>query len=238
MDFKDKVVLVTGASRGIGAGLALAFAEAGAKVVINYLKSEKEAEQLAKKIKDLGTDFFLVKADVSQRKEVEKMANLVLKKFGRIDFLINNAGIITQNSNWEEITEKDWQKTLLVNLKGVFECSRVIGKIMLKQKYGKIVNISSLRGTFGAPEAIAYAASKAGVENLTKSFAKAFLSFVNVNCLALGRINLGMGYLLKEKKDKRIGKIEDVVNRIFFLVSDESKYITGQTLFLDGRGGL
>jgi len=237
-NFKDKIVLITGASRGIGAGLALAFAEKKARIVINFLSSKKEAQILSKKIKNLGTDFLLVKADISHRKEVEKVLDSVLKKFGRIDILINNAGIVTGSSDWRKISEKDWRRTLDVNLKGVFECCRAFGRIMLKQKYGKIVNISSLRGIFGGSEVIAYAASKAGVENLTKSFAKALAPFINVNCLTLGRINLGMGCALKNRGDKNVRKIENVVNKIFFLVSDKSKHITGQTLFLDGRKSL
>jgi 3-oxoacyl-[acyl-carrier protein] reductase len=243
MTFKQKVVLITGASRGIGCGLALAFGNEKAKVVVNYLTSKKEALEIVKKILGVGGEAIPIKTDISKKKDIEKMVKLVMKKFGRIDILINNAGVSLQPSSWQEISEKNWEKIFKVDLKSVFECSRAVGQIMLKQKYGKIINISSLRGYLGGPEVVAYAAAKAGVDNLTKSFAKALAPYINVNGISLGLMNIGMSRFSSEKQKRdwankalirKVGKIEDVINVIKFLADDSSSFITGQTIIVDG----
>ena len=242
--FKDKVVLITGASHGLGRKLAFEFGKEKASVVINYFQSKKEAEEVKDKLKnDYQIEAIVVRADVSKRGDVEKMLEKILNKFNSIDILINNAGIVLDPASWKEINEINWERTLAVNLKGVFECCRAVGQVMLKQKFGKIINISSLRGILGGAEVIAYAAAKAGVDNLTKSFAKALAPDVNVNGLSLRTINIGMGKLIKKNEiepltqktlSKRIGEIDDVINGVFFLASDKSNYITGQTLVIDG----
>lgn len=246
MNFQNKVVLITGSGRGIGASLALAFAQSGASVIVNYFHSKKEAILVVNKIKTLGRKAIAIKADVSKRKDVEFLVNEAIRKFGRIDVLINNAGIV-ESCSWENISEKDWHRTIDINLKGVFECGRIVGQQMLKQKYGKIINIVSLRGFLGAEDIMAYAAAKAGVINLTKSFAKAFAPFVNVNCLCLGPINVGMNQknnlernkqLTNQTLIKRLGKIEDVINGVRFLASDKSSFITGHILMVDGGANL
>lgn len=242
MNFANKIVFVTGASRGIGNALAIAFAEKKAKVVVNYNSSKKEAEKTVKQITDSGGQAIKIKANVSKKKEVDKMVKQIIKKEKKIDILINNAGVV-ESSSWRNLNDKDWQKVIEVNLKGVFECSRAVGLLMLSQKYGKIINISSLRGLLGAEDIIAYGAAKAGVINLTKSFAKALSPNVNVNCIALGRMNIGMSKTAnknkvkkfsKETLVKRIGNIDDIVKAVFFFASQESSFITGQTLIVDG----
>jgi 3-oxoacyl-[acyl-carrier protein] reductase len=245
MEFEEKVVLITGASRGLGRELALAFAGQGAVVAAGFHHSKREAESLEKEIKSFGGRVMLVKLDVSRRKDVEKTISRVVKKFGRLDVLVNTAAIALKDDSLQA-KEKDWEQILAINLKGVFECSRAIAEVMLKQKSGKIVNLSSLRGRLGGEAAMAYAASKAGVENLTKSLAKALAPFVNVNAVAPGKIDCGMGkinprekaYWAKRNLLGRVGQAEEVVNAVLFLSSSRADFITGEILAVDGGAGL
>ena len=247
MEFQGKTVLITGASRGIGRSLALAFGQHKAKVVVNFLKSSREADEVVQQIRKMKGTAIKVKADVSKRGDVERLVKRTLKEFNKIDILINNAGIVSDKPYWQEISEKDCEMTIVVNLKSVFECSRLVGKLMLKQKRGRIINISSLRGILGASDIVVYGAAKAGVINLTKSFAKALAPNVNVSCLCLGGMNIGMSKTAEVDKvkkgpkktlSKRTGKVEDIVNAILFLASEKSGFITGQTLIVDGGASL
>jgi 3-oxoacyl-[acyl-carrier protein] reductase len=244
--FENKVVLITGASRGIGRQLALAFSKQGAVVVANYHNSKKEALSLEKTVKDNGGQIILEYADISKRKDVKKMSESISRRYGRIDILVNNAGVVTEPADWMSLREDGWKRTIGVNLKGVYECSRCVGKTMLNQKYGKMINISSVVSISGADYAVAYAAAKAGVDNLTKSFAKALSPYVNVNSIAFGRLNLGINSkrdasihcMMKDNLMQRPGQAEDAINTVFFLASDASGFITGQTLVVDGGGSL
>lgn len=247
MEFENKVILITGASRGIGQDLALTFGRMGARVVVNYFKSTREANTVVKMIEKSKGEAIKIKADVSRRNAVKKMIAQIIKKYDRIDVLINNAGAVFNPADWHNISENNLNKTIGLNLMGTFTCIREIAPIMLKQHSGIIVNIASLCGMLGASEIIAYAAAKAGVINLTKSFAKELAPRVRVNCLVLGRINYGMSKVIDKTLVKkysqetlvdRMGKVEDVVNSIKFLVSKQSSFITGQSLIIDGGASL
>lgn len=245
--FKNLVILITGSSHGIGKVMALNFAKLGAIVIINYHQSKKEAIETLKEITDQGGKAVIIKADISKSKEVRSMVKQIIKSNHRIDILINNAGGVTENSDWTKQTQTDWEKTISLNLTGCFNCLSIIGPIMLKQKFGKIINISSLRSILGAKDLVAYSASKAGVDNLTKSFAKILCPFVTVNCIAPSRMNCGMGKMknindVKNSKKtnllNKLGNPLDVFYAAKFLSSPESDFITGQTLILDGGSSL
>jgi len=241
MRFKDKVVLITGASRGIGKATALLFAKEGAKVIVNYNNSEKEANEVIKEISKIGTDAIAVKCDVSKEEEVKKMISEVIKKFGKIDTLVNNAGIVS-DTPFEKRTVEQFKRTLEVNLIGVFLCSKYAFKHMARG--GKIVNISSTNGyNTGGPDSIDYDASKAGVINMTRRLAQEFAPNINVNSIAPGWINTEMNkdlpknYVREESNKiylKRFGEPEEISKAVLFLASDDASYITGTTLVVDG----
>src|SRR3989344_327549 len=225
MKLKNKIVLVTGASRGIGRATALLLAKEGAKVVVNYNKSEKEANELVRDIKNVS-EGVSIKCDVSDEKQVKSMIESAIKKFGRIDILINNAGIVL-DTPFEKRTLEQFRKTLDVNLVGAFLCSKYAIKHM--PKGGVIINISSTNGIdCGGPDSIDYDASKAGVISLTKGLAKELAPGIRVNCIAPGWIETDMNKSLpkdyvKEETDriylKRFGKPEEIAKTILFLVS-------------------
>lgn len=243
MKLKNRVALITGSGRGIGRGIALEFAKQGANVVVNYLHSEKDAKETVKQIKKLGSEAFAVKADVSKIDEVSSMVKMVVEKFGRIDILINNAGVITRPGDYKNMTEVDFNKTIDVNLKGTYNCIKAIIPIMKKQKSGRIINIGSVFGILGAAPVAAYCAAKAGVINLTKSLAKELAPDILVNCVAPGTIDTDMTRaggeeLIKHISEntplKRMGKPEEVAKAVLFLASDDSSFITGHILVVDG----
>lgn len=243
MDFKGKTVVVTGGSRGIGKAIALKYGALGANVVINYNSSDALANEVVAEIVAMGGDALAVKADVTIKEDIEKMANEAVAKFGKIDYLVNNAGI-TSDGLLIRMKESDWDKVLDTNLKGTFLCTQEIGKRMLKQKAGKIVNITSVVGVSGNAGQANYAASKAGVIGFTKSVAKEFASRgITVNAVAPGFIATDMtdklsDDLIEEYKKaiplNRLGSAEDVANMVVFLTSDASSYITGQIIHVDG----
>jgi 3-oxoacyl-[acyl-carrier protein] reductase len=243
-EFLNKVVLITGSSHGIGKGIAQRLGKKGAIVVINYLKSKKAADEIVKEINQQKKGSAIaIKADVSKINSVAKMTRQIIKKFNRIDILINNAGIVYEPADWINISPKNWDKTIATNLTGVFNCIKTIAPIMTKQKKGNILNISSIAGLFGNTYCPAYSASKAGVINLTPTFAKELAPYINVNSLAPGLTNTRWHkYKDKEYKQnaikniplKRIGEIDDIVNAVEFLISEKSSFITGQTLIIDG----
>lgn len=239
----DKVVLITGSSRGIGKAIALKFAEKGAKVIVNYVNSKKEAEEVVKKIEEIGSEAITIKCDVSKEDEVKKMVKESVDKFGKIDVLVNNAGIIF-DVPFENKTVDQWKRTLDVNLIGTFLCTKYVVEEMSKQKSGNIINISSTNGidTYDS-ESIDYDASKAGVNIFTKCMAKELAPNIRVNCIAPGWVDtdinkdLPKDYVEEEKKRiclKRFGKPEEIANVVLFLASDESSFMTGSIVVVDG----
>ncbi len=244
MELYDKVALITGAARGIGRAIALKLYTHGANIVINDIVSENEINQNLQEIKKGTNEVIGIKADITKLDEVEKMIKEIIKKFGKIDFLVNNAGII-RDSLLIRMKEGDWDAVINVNLKGAFNCSRTVAKYMMRQKTGgKIVNISSVIGLIGNIGQSNYAASKAGIIGLTKSMAKELaLRNINVNAVAPGFIETDMTQKLPEKirsglQEKiplrRLGTVEDVAQVVYFLISEASDYITGQVIKVDG----
>lgn len=240
---KDKVAIVTGGSRGIGKAIVLALGKEGVKVLINYRGNESAALETLDELKKLGGEGEIFKADVSVEEEVEKMFNFVLEKWGKLDILVNNAGI-TKDNLLIRMKDEEWDQVINTNLKGVFLCTRAAIKIMMKQRSGKIVNISSIIGLRGNIGQANYAAAKAGIIGFTKSVAKEVASRgITVNAIAPGFITTDMTEVLSEEMKKRIldeiplgrfGTPEDVANAVKFLVSDEASYITGIVLSVDG----
>lgn len=240
---KGNCAVVTGATKGIGRAIALKLASLGADIVINYRSSIEEAEDLKQEIENLGVKTLLVKADVSVAEEAESLINEAKKCFGKVDILVNNAGIVKDNLILRMKME-DFNKVIDVNLKGTFNCLKYVSPIMLRQKSGKIINISSVVGIVGNAGQVNYAASKAGVIGMTKSLAKELGSRgIQVNAVAPGYINTAMTECFNEKiKDemlkviplKKFGEPEDVAKVVGFLASDDADYITGQVIHVDG----
>ena len=230
-----KTVLITGASHGIGKAIAKEFAQNGYKVVINYNSSKQEAEELVKEINGLA-----IKADVSKENEVEQMFELVKQKFGKIDVLVNNAGVALKKMICDTTLE-DWQRVININLTGSFLVSKCAIKNMMYEG-GKIINISSVFGVSGASCEGAYSASKAGIIALTKSMAKEYAN-VCINCVCPGAIDTKMNdNLSQEEKQElineipagRLGTCEEVAKTVLFLSSDAADYITGQVISING----
>ncbi len=243
MSMEKRTAIITGAARGIGRAIALRLARDGVNVVINYTSAEKEAEETAREAEKLGVQALLVQADVSKEEEVEQLFEKALNLTGRIDILINNAGI-TRDNLILRMKEEDFDRVIEINLKGSYNCMKKASRIMLKQRYGRIINISSVVGLRGNPGQVNYAASKAGVIGMTKSLAKELASRnITVNALAPGMIETKMSEQMSEAAKKqmlsmipagRIGRPEDVANAAAFLAGEEAAYITGQVLCVDG----
>ena len=237
----NKVVIVTGASRGIGRGIAEYLARNSFLVIANYNKSEKEAEELKKMLADDNIFIDIYKADVSKREEVKKLVQYIIDKYGKIDVVINNAGI-DQIKMFLDITDDDWDLMIKTNLNSVFYMCQEALPYMIKRKEGSIINISSIWGLKGASCESAYSVTKAGIDALTKSLAKELgPSNIRVNSIAPGIINTDMNKFLNENEKKeiideiplqRIGKVEDVAQCTKWLI--EEKYITGQVIQIDG----
>ena len=244
----DKVALITGASRGIGSAIAKKFSQEGAKVIINYNQSKKEAINLEKDLQKQGVEVISLKADVSNTEEIAFMIEEIVKRFGRIDILVNNAGILF-SATFDATTENIWDKTMDINLKGAFLCCKEVVPIMLKHGKGKIINISSICGLAerSALRNTAYVVSKAGLIGLTRSLAVNLGPKINVNAICPGLTETDMVNALGEKRVKagvdesilkRIGKPEDIANAALFLASSESDFITGEILAVSGGRGL
>lgn len=238
---KDRVAIVTGSSRGIGRATALALATEGAKVVVNYASSSSAADEVVKTIVDRGGEAIALKADVSKTEEVDSLIQETLDKFGRIDVLVNNAGI-TRDTLLLRMKPEDWQAVIDLNLTGVFLCTKAVSKLMLKQKSGRIINITSVAGQMGNPGQANYSAAKAGVIGFTKTVAKELASRgVTVNAVAPGFIATDMTHdlkadeILKAIPLGRYGEAEEVAGMIRFLACDRAAaYITGQVFNVDG----
>lgn len=243
MMLNDSVAIVTGSGRGIGRAIALELAVAGAKVVINYAGRSDKAEETVELIRQAGGESLAVQADVSKADDVDRLIQTTLDHFGKINILVNNAGI-TRDSLLLRMKEADWDAVLATNLKGVFLCTKAVSKGMLKQRSGVIVNISSVVGLSGNAGQANYAAAKAGVVGFSKSIAKEFAPRgIRVNVVAPGYIITDMTETLPEGVQSeilrgiplgRLGKPEDVAKMVRFLVSPEASYITGQTFCVDG----
>ena len=243
MILEGKVAIVTGASRGIGRSVAIALGKAGAKVIINYAGNVLAAEEVKSIIEAAGGQGVLIQADVANDEAVASMVKETMASFGKIDILVNNAGI-TRDNLLMRMKEEDWDAVINTNLKGVFMCTKAVSRVMMKQRSGKIVNMTSVVGLTGNAGQSNYAAAKAGVIGFTKSMAKELASRgITVNAIAPGFINTDMTATLPEQvKAEYITKIpvghlgspEDVAAAVIFLVSDSATYITGQTLHVDG----
>ncbi|UOQ93189.1 3-oxoacyl-[acyl-carrier-protein] reductase [Halobacillus shinanisalinarum] len=239
----EQVALVTGASRGIGQAIALELAKNGAKVAVNYSGSEERAEAVVQEIKDNGGEAIKIQANVSQADDVSRMVKTVVEEFGRLDILVNNAGI-TRDNLLMRMKEQEFDDVIDTNLKGVFMCTKGVTRQMMKQKFGRIINISSIVGVSGNPGQANYVAAKAGVIGLTKSNAKELASRnITVNAVAPGYITTDMtDQLTDDQREQmlaliplnRLGEGEDIARAVRFLASGDAAYITGQTLHVDG----
>lgn len=238
-----KTAIVTGAAKGIGRAVAYKLASLGANIVLNYRSSEEDAIKLEEELREFNVEVLRVKGDISKIEDVENLINLAKEKFGVIDIMVNNAGI-TKDTLILRMKESDFDSVIDVNLKGVFNCLKCISPVMVKQRHGKIINLSSVVGLVGNAGQVNYSASKAGVIGMTKSLAKELgARGINVNAVAPGFIETNMTEVLGDKYKeeakkgiplRRLGKPEDVANLIAFLASDEANYITGQVINVDG----
>lgn len=241
--FEGKVALVTGAGKGIGKEIALELARGGAKCVINYASSAAGAESVADEIRAMGSEAMTYKCDVSDADAVQKMITDVMEQYGRIDILVNNAGI-TKDGLMLKMTEADFMAVLDINLKGAFNCMKVVTKPMMKQRYGRIINITSIVGIIGNAGQVNYAASKAGLIGMTKSAARELASRnITVNAVAPGFIETDMTdvlpdsvkeQLLAQIPMKKLGQTGDIANAVCFLANEKASYITGQVLQVNG----
>ncbi|MDZ8107469.1 MAG: 3-oxoacyl-[acyl-carrier-protein] reductase [Nostoc sp. DedQUE12a] len=239
---KDKVAIVTGASRGIGRAIAIELATQGAIVVVNYASSSAAAEAVVTEITTAGGQAIALQADVSKVEQVDALINAVMEKFSRVDILVNNAGI-TRDTLLLRLKPEDWQAVIDLNLTGVFLCTRAVSKIMLKQRSGRIISITSVAGQMGNPGQANYSAAKAGVIGFTKTVAKELASRgITVNAVAPGFIATDMTSDLNNTEDilkfiplSRFGQPEEVAGMVRFLAADPAAaYITGQVFNVDG----
>jgi 3-oxoacyl-[acyl-carrier protein] reductase len=242
-ELTGKVALVTGSSRGIGRACVLKLAEAGARVVINYFSQLESAREVQAQIEAAGGEALIIQADISQSDQVQAMFEQVMAHWGRLDILVNNAGI-TRDGLLLRMQTEDWDDVVSTNLRGLFNCTKRAAKIMLKQKSGKIVNLSSVVGQVGNEGQANYATTKAGILGFTRSVALEMASRgISVNAVAPGYIESEMTESISEAKRaellqkipfQRFGSCEEVAEMVLFLSSDKCRYITGQTFNIDG----
>lgn len=241
MGLKGKVALVTGAARGIGRAIAIEFAKESANVVVNDVV---DGSQVSGEIQKIGVKSVFIRADVSNMNEVEQMFSKVVEIFGRVDILVNNAGI-NKDALIHKMSLEDWDAVINVNLKGTFNCSKTAAKYMMEQKYGRIINISSVMGQMGNIGSANYVASKAGIIGLTKALALELARYgdITVNAVAPGFVNTEMTWGIPEKILKafleriplrRVAEPEEIAHLVIFLASDVAKYITGQVIAING----
>jgi 3-oxoacyl-[acyl-carrier protein] reductase len=243
MNLEGKAALITGASRGIGREIALELARQGANVAVNYAGSEAKANEVVDEIKKMGKDAFAIKCDVSNAEEVATMIKETVDRFGHLDILVNNAGI-TKDNLLMRMKEEEWDDVININLKGVFLCTKAVTRQMMKQRNGRIINIASIVGVSGNAGQANYVAAKAGIIGLTKTTAKELASRnITVNAIAPGFISTDMtdkltdevrSEMLKQIPLARLGEPKDIAKMAAFLASDDSSYMTGQTLHING----
>lgn len=244
---EGKIALVTGASRGIGKAIAITLANYKATVIVNYQGSKEKAEEVVKEIKDNGGEAISYQCNISDFNACEIMISDILKQFGHIDILINNAGI-TRDNLILKMSEEDFDNVIATNLKGSFNCIKHVSKIMLKQRSGRIINMSSVVGVIGNAGQLNYCASKAGIIGMTKSLARELGSRgITVNAVAPGFIETEMTDVLSNTVKeqiltgiplKRMGNVLDIAHAVAFLASENAGYITGQTIQVDGGMGM
>lgn len=246
MKLKGKVSLVTGASRGIGKSIALALAREGSSVALNCSASVEAAKEVAKEIQGLGQQAVVVQADVASKTEVDAMVKRVIDEFGKLDILVNNAGMSVMGAS-EELEENRWRRGIDVMLTGVFFCSQAAGREMIKRGGGKIINIASVNGIVAFPERVCYSCAKAAVIQLTKVLGCEWARYsINVNAVAPGYVKTSLVEELAEKDALdieelatrtplgRLAEPEEIAAAVIYLASEESKYMEGQTIVLDG----
>jgi len=240
---ENKIAIVTGASRGIGKAIALTLAGYGATVIVNYCGSKESAEKVTEEIRNNGGKAMTYQADITEPESVKSMFSYVLKELGRIDILVNNAGI-TKDNLIMKMSEDEFDSVIRTNLKGTYLCSKEVSRTMLKQRSGRIINMSSVVGICGNIGQVNYSASKAGIIGITKSLSKELGSRgITVNAIAPGFIKTDMTEVLNEELKskmleriplKRLGEVNDIAETVAFLASDRAAYITGQTIQIDG----
>ena len=246
MDLTDKVAIVTGSGRGIGKAIALRLAKAGATVVTNSISDPTSAEAVAAEIKAMNRNSLAVRGDVSMSEDVTKMVETAVSAFGKVDIMVNNAGI-TRDHLLMRLTDDDWDRVIAVNLRSVFLCTRAVLKYMTRQRWGRIINMASVVGIAGNAGQANYAASKAGIIGFTKTVAKEVASRgITVNAIAPGFIDTQMTQHLDESWKQEIlkriplgslGTPQDIAEAAAFLASEEARYITGHVLNVDGGMG-
>lgn len=243
MTLQGKNALVTGSSRGIGRAIALALAERGVNIAVNYAGNEAKAEEVVQEIKALGVDAIKIRANVADENDVKAMVKEVVSTFGNLDILVNNAGI-TRDNLLMRMKVEEFDEVIETNLKGAFLCTKAATRPMMKQRDGRIINIASIVGVSGNPGQANYVAAKAGLIGLTKSTAKELAARnILVNAVAPGFITTDMTDVLNEEQKQavlgqipldKLGEPEDIANVVCFLASTDAKYITGQTIHVDG----
>lgn len=240
---KQKVAIITGSSSGIGSAAAKVFAKEGASVVVGYNRTQSGASEVIREIESSGGRAIMIQANIGKENEVRSLFEKTLNEFGRVDILVNNAGTHTIPLDYHEIDDKMWEENLNINLMGAWYCIRHCADIMQKQQSGSIINVSSITNLMGLGANLPYACAKAGQVVLTKYFARILAPFVKVNCIGCGVVETRLSQQMSDARRKflteltlfkRFGEPEEIANVMLFLASDESSYITGQTLIVDG----
>ena len=249
MRLKEKTALVTGSSRGVGRAVALGFAKEGANIVVNYTSNEKAANEVVEAIQAMGSKAVAMKADVAQKSDVENLIKTAVETFGRLDILVNNAGF-TRPAMMIKMAEEQWDEVVDIHLKGAFLCSQAAALQMKEQNSGKIINVTSVAGLVGTVGQINYSAAKGGVLSMTKSIARELARYnVCANVISLGIVATDMTEKIRSDEKlkeiymnrillRRFAEPDDISPAFVFLGSDESNYITGQLLCVDGGYGM